>query len=48
MPLNEDNEKIFTTVKILFEFISYFFEYEHFKLDILFSRTPGRSNDTVK
>ena len=27
-------------MKILFEFISYFFKYEHFKLDILFCRAP--------
>ena len=27
-------------MKILFEFISYFFEYERFKLDILFCRAP--------
>ena len=26
-------------MKILFEFISYFFEYKHFTLDILFGRT---------
>ena len=31
---------IFTSMKILFEYISYFFEYEHFKLDIFFCRTP--------
>ena len=33
--------KYFATVKILFHFISYFFEYEHFKLELLFCRTPG-------
>ena len=27
-------------MKILFEFILYFFEYERFKLDILFCRAP--------
>ena len=27
-------------MKILLEFISYFFEYKHFNLDILFCRTP--------
>ena len=31
---------IFTTVKIFVEFISYFFEYKQFKLDILFCKTP--------
>ena len=31
---------IFTTVKILLEFISHFFEFRHFKLGILFCRTP--------
>ena len=35
---------IFTTVKILFEFITYFFKYEHFKLDMLFCRTPSILN----
>ena len=37
--LNKDNE-IFLKLKFLCEFISYFLEYEHFSLDILFCKTP--------
>ena len=33
-------KNIFTNMEILFEFISYFFEYEHFKMDILLCGTP--------
>ena len=37
---------IFTNVKILFEFISYFFEYKHFMLDILFQDTRSSDSNT--
>ena len=33
--------KYFYNRENLFEFISYFVECKHFKLDILFCRTPG-------
>ena len=39
---------IFTTVKILFEFISYSFEYEHFKMHVFFGRTLGSRASHLK
>ena len=37
--------KYFYNPEILFEFIPYFSEYEHFKLDILFYRMPCSLRD---
>ena len=37
---NEENEKNFANMKILFELILYFFECAHFNLNMLFCRTP--------
>ena len=39
--------KCFTTVKTLFAFCSYLFEYEHFKLDLLFCGTPCITTDIM-
>ena len=36
--------KSFYNRKNFVEFVSYFFEYEHLKLDILFCRTPSRGD----